>query len=67
QVIRNYTRVVQSNSRAVRLSGVQVQMQDGTAIMTGTVATERDRRMSQLLMRLEPGVRRVDNRVRLQP
>lgn len=49
------------------VDNVGVMMQDGTAIVTGTVTSERDRRMSELLMRLEPGVRRVDNRVIVAP
>jgi hypothetical protein len=49
------------------VDNVAVTMQGGTAIVTGTVASERDRRMSELLMRLEPGVRRVDNRVIVAP
>lgn len=49
------------------VDNVGVTFQDGTAIVTGTVASERDRRMSELLMRLEPGVRRVDNRVIVAP
>ncbi|MEM9367561.1 MAG: BON domain-containing protein [Planctomycetota bacterium] len=43
--------------------GVSVQMQARTAILTGTVTTERERRMAELMMRLEPGVSRVDNRL----
>jgi hypothetical protein len=38
-------------------------MDGATAILTGTAASEKDRRMSELLMRLEPGVRRIDNQV----
>lgn len=49
------------------VDNVGVTFQDGTAIVTGTVTSERDRRMSELLMRLEPGVRRVDNRVIVTP
>jgi len=45
------------------LRGIKVKMQDRTAILSGTVATERDRRMSQLLVQLEPGVSKVENRI----
>lgn len=48
-------------------AGVQVQMAGRGAVLSGTVATERDRRMSELLLRLEPGVDRVDNQVRIVP
>ncbi|MEL6107033.1 MAG: BON domain-containing protein [Planctomycetota bacterium] len=50
-----------------RLPNVRVAVNDGTALMTGTVKTERERRMSQLLMRLEPGVKRVENRIVVTP
>ena len=45
------------------LRGVRVRMKGRTAILTGAVASERDRRMSQLLVQLEPGVRKVENRL----
>lgn len=48
-------------------SGVQVQINDRTAILQGSVANEGDRRMSELLMRLEPGVNRVQNRISVAP
>ncbi len=46
-----------------RIRGVNVTMNGRTAVLTGSVASEKDRRMSELLMRLEPGVNQVDNRV----
>ena len=45
------------------LRGIRVRMEGLTAVLTGSVASERDRRMSQLLVQLEPGVRRVENRI----
>ena len=45
------------------LRGIRVKMEGRTAILTGAVANERDRRMSQLLVQLEPGVRKVENRI----
>ncbi|TWT49353.1 BON domain protein [Rubripirellula amarantea] len=47
------------------MQNVNVVIEGQTAIVTGTVSSERDRRMSELLMRLEPGVRHVDNRTRV--
>ena len=47
------------------LQNVSVVVEGQTAIVTGTVSSERERRMSELLMRLEPGVRNVDNRTRV--
>ena len=58
-------RTLPSNSR---MRGVNVSMQQGgTAVISGVVSSPRDRRMSELLMRLEPGVRSVENRVIVQP
>ena len=45
------------------LRGIRVRMEGRTAILIGTVASERDRRMSQLLVQLEPGVAKVENRI----
>ncbi|MEM6364119.1 MAG: BON domain-containing protein [Planctomycetota bacterium] len=42
---------------------VRVDVQQRTATLSGTVTAESDRRMSELIMRLEPGVSRVDNRI----
>ena len=50
-----------------RMSAVNVQVQGRTAVLSGQVSSDADRRMSQLLMRLEPGVDRVENRIRIQP
>ena len=45
------------------LRGITVTMDGRTAILSGVVATQRDRRMSELLVQLEPGVRKVENRI----
>lgn len=50
-----------------RFNRVRVQIQDRKAVLTGEVAQESDRRMSHLMMRLQPGVSTVENRIRLQP
>jgi len=64
------TAVQRSANRVLRLApqrsgvrGVNVAMQGRTAILTGTVSSEKDRRMSELMIRLEPGVSRIENRV----
>jgi hypothetical protein len=57
------TRRFQSLANRPQLRGIQVTMQGRTAMIRGNVGTERDRRMSELLIRLEPGVSRVDNQV----
>jgi hypothetical protein len=50
-----------------QLRGINVAMQGRTAVISGVVGSEGDRRMSELLMRLEPGVSRVDNQVLVIP
>jgi hypothetical protein len=50
-----------------RLPGVNVQMLGRTAVVSGTVSNQSDRRMAELLLRLEPGVSQVDNRVVVSP
>jgi hypothetical protein len=55
------------NSQSSRYHGVNVQIQDRTATLSGTVRTESDRRMTELLMRLEPGVSRIENQLSVQP
>lgn len=71
---RSKAAVQQSASRTLSgapmrsgVQGVSVALNDGTAVLTGIVRKEKDRRMSELLMRLEPGVRQVDNRVVVSP
>lgn len=49
------------------LRGVGVRMEGRKAILTGQVGSERDRRMSELLMQLEPGVREIDNQLTVAP
>ncbi|TWU66325.1 MULTISPECIES: BON domain-containing protein [Crateriforma] len=47
--------------------GVNVQVTGQTATLQGTVASEKDRRMSELLMRLEPGIYDVQNNLQVAP
>ncbi|TWT81876.1 BON domain protein [Planctomycetes bacterium CA13] len=61
------TRQLQSLPSQGRLPNVNVNMNGQTAVLNGTVQSERERRMSELLMRLEPGVRMVENRIQIQP
>jgi hypothetical protein len=45
------------------LGGMNVTMEGRRAVVTGVVADDRQRRMSELLLRLEPGVSEIDNRI----
>jgi hypothetical protein len=46
-----------------RFRGVGAQVTENGTVLSGTVATEADRRMAELMMRLEPGVNRIDNQI----
>jgi hypothetical protein len=50
-----------------RLNNVSIQMDGRTAILNGRVSTDADRRMAVLLTRLEPGVSKVEDRLRVEP
>jgi osmotically-inducible protein OsmY len=50
-----------------QLSGMNVSVEGQTATLSGRVNSEHDRRISQLLISLEPGIRRVENRLIVQP
>ncbi|MCS7470496.1 BON domain-containing protein [Stieleria sp. ICT_E10.1] len=63
EVQQSARRALNSLPPSSRIRGVNVTMNGPTAILSGTVASEKDRRMSELLMRLEPGVKQVDNQV----
>jgi len=62
-----------ANSRLQRLPGndqlrgVNVTVDGRTAVVDGVVPDDRSRRMSELLLRLEPGVSRIENRVTVSP
>ena len=65
QVIAN-RRVSRLPARA-GMRNINVSMVGRTAVISGTVGTDRERRMSELLMRLEPGVSQVQNNVVVSP
>lgn len=54
-------------TRRDRFRAVDVEVSNRRATLRGTVTSEADRRMSELLLRLEPGVSRVDNQVEVRP
>lgn len=51
------------NASAARVQSVRVELSGRTAVLTGSVATERDKRLAANLVRLEPGVSKIDNRL----
>lgn len=50
-----------------RFDGVATSFNGPTTVIGGTVANEKDRRMAELIMRLEPGVSRIENRIIVSP
>jgi hypothetical protein len=50
-----------------RFRGVGVAVNGSTTVLDGTVANDADRRMAELLLRLEPGVSNVENRITVSP
>ena len=46
---------------------LRVEVGNGTAVLRGQVQTSRERNLAEALLRLEPGVRRVENRVQIGP
>ncbi|MEO1527028.1 MAG: BON domain-containing protein [Planctomycetota bacterium] len=67
RVQSNANRRLVSIPSSQRTPNVRVSVSKGTAVLTGSVQSERDRRMTQLLMRLEPGVKKIDNRIVVSP
>ncbi|TWU41207.1 BON domain protein [Novipirellula aureliae] len=67
QTEQSATALIRSLPSGKRMPGVQVRVEGRTAVIAGTVSSQHDRRMSELLMRLEPGVRNVDNQIEVLP
>ena len=54
-------------SRALpdRAKDVEVRLDQGVAVLTGTVASDHDRRVVELLVKMEPGVASVQNQIQV--
>ncbi len=50
-----------------RVNGLSVSVLDGVATISGTANSEQDRRMAELVLRLEPGVRQINNQIVIAP
>jgi hypothetical protein len=59
QAVRNYSQP--------RFQGVGTSFEGSNAVIRGTVSNEKDRRMAELLLRLEPGISTVENRIIVAP
>lgn len=49
------------------VNGYSIAVVDGVATVSGVARTAKDRRMAELVLKLEPGVNRVDNRIVVSP
>ncbi|NUQ63440.1 MAG: BON domain-containing protein [Pirellulales bacterium] len=58
---------LQHSKRLALPQSVQVEVQDGTATLVGTAASQHDRQLIEQMLALEPGIRRVDNRLTVNP
>jgi osmotically-inducible protein OsmY len=56
-----------SAGQRLGIAGFDVQMSGGTAILQGEAPAERQRRLAERLLLLEPGVESVDNRITVAP
>ncbi len=64
------TAVTQHLTKSMRLPAgapVEVSVRGDTALLRGVVATEHDRALAEQLVRLEPGVAKVANELRVEP
>jgi hypothetical protein len=57
---------LQAKLPATATSPIEVSMGGGEALLRGVVASERDRKMAELLVRFEPGVRGVRNELQVR-
>ena len=55
------TQRLQATDRIQRMGSIKVSVVDRTAILRGTVASERDRRLAQMLVLFEPGISNIRN------
>ena len=60
------TRIAQTLGTSAR-SPISATVQGDTVTLQGTVATAADRQLAERLAAMEPGVRRIDNRINVEP
>ena len=61
-LVRNQQQLRNSQVRRL-VNGFDVSFDQGVATINGVAATAKDKRMAELMLKLEPGVRQVDNRI----
>lgn len=63
QAVQRRLQELLANAEGIR---AEVQLDGDTAILTGHAATDYDRRLAERLLLLEPGIRTIDNRLRVR-
>jgi len=70
----NYARVSTTLSQRMdntvqtgRLATVQLELSDGVAVVSGSVASEHDKKVAENMIRLQPGVQEVQSNIQLDP
>jgi len=59
--------VVQRIQSRLRVSEFQLAIEDRAAIISGTVATERERKLIESMLRFEPGIGKIQNEITIAP
>ena len=59
--------VLQQSTSLPSLKGLGVRVEGDTVVLSGTVATDSERTLSEAILRLEPGVYRVKNELKVKP
>jgi len=59
--------VAQRIQSRLRAPNIELVVQDRTAIISGTVATERERSLAESMLRFEPGIDAVENKLTITP
>jgi len=59
--------VIARSSRLPSASGINVSMDQGVVVLKGAVASDRERRVLEAMVRMSPGVREIRNEVRVGP
>lgn len=67
EVSSRLTRCLASALPAESSSRIEVSAAGDAAILRGAVASERERKLAELLLKFEPGIARVQNQLRVQP
>lgn len=60
-------RTIVSSPVSKIVNGYAIEVSDGVATLSGVAKSDRDRRMAELLVKLEPGVNQIENQIVVAP